>query len=209
MSQYQLSMSENFQTRNSLLIRAKNPKDQQAWEEFVKYYKTFIFMLLRQMNISQHDCEDLTQTVLIKIWKKLETFDPKRAKFRTWLSTVIRNTVFNHWSAQKSRSDREGEYGGHSALTKAPPSGLPSSPEFEAIFQREWEAYLANKALTNIQGEFKARAMEIFEMSLKSMSTAEIAEKLEVNASTVTRSRNSVRDRLIQEVRRLSQELEL
>ena len=187
------------------MLRAKDPKDEQAWKEFVKYYKTFIFMLLRQMNIPQHDCEDLTQTVLVKIWKKLETFDPKRAKFRTWLSTVIRNTVFNHWSAMKRRSERDNEYGDHGEL----PTGLPSSPEFEAIFQREWEAYLANKALANIQDEFKPRALEIFELSLKSMSTAEIAEKLGVNASTVTRSRNSVRDRLIQEVRSLSQELEL
>lgn len=198
-------MSDDFDTRNSLLLRARNPKDEEAWKEFVKYYKTFIFMLLRQMNIPQHDCEDLTQTVLVKIWKKLETFDPKRAKFRTWLSTVIRNTVFNHWSVMKRRSERDSEYSDHADSL----SELPSSPEFEALFKREWETYLANKAMANIQGEFKARAMEIFELSLKSMSTAEIAEKLGVNASTVTRSRNSVRDRLIQEVRNLSQELEL
>ena len=105
----------------------------------------------------------------------------------------------------KRRSERDSEYSDNTESL----AELPSSPEFEALFKREWEAYLANKAMANIQGEFKARAMEIFELSLKSMSTTEIAEKLGVNASTVTRSRNSVRDRLIQEVRSLSQELEL
>lgn len=199
-------MSENYRTRNSLLMRAKNPKDEQAWEEFVRYYKAFIIMLLRQMKISQHDGEDLTQAILVKIWKKLETFDPKKAKFRTWLSTLIRNTVYNHWSAQESRSRATRKHGD---FVRESPTGLPSSPEFDVIFQQEWEAYLANMAKQNIKDDFKERDMDIFEMSLRNESTADIAEKYGVNASTVTRSRNNVRDRLIQEIRHLRFELEL
>ena len=53
-------MSDQFLTRNTLLQRAKDPKDEQAWEEFVSYYETFIFILLRQMNVPQQDCDDLT-----------------------------------------------------------------------------------------------------------------------------------------------------
>ena len=199
-------MSENYRTRNSLLLRAQNPKDEQAWEEFVRYYKAFILMLLRQMKIPLHDGEDLTQAILVKIWKKLESFDPKKAKFRTWLSTLIRNTVYNHWSAQESRSRATRKHGEE---VRELPTGLPSSPEFDAIFQQEWEAYLANMAKRNIMDEFKQRDMDIFEMSLRNVPTADIAEKYDVNASTVTRARNNVRDRLIQEIRYLRHELEL
>ena len=118
-------MSDEFLTRNTLLQRAQNPKDEQAWEEFVSFYETFIFILLRQMNIPYQDCDDLTQAVLIKVWKKLATFDPARAKFRTWLSTLIRNTVINHWDSLSRRNKRVEKYG---ETTVEPPSGLPSTP---------------------------------------------------------------------------------
>ena len=199
-------MNEQFLTRDSLLRRARDPKDEQAWEEFVLYYKTFIFILLRQMRIPRQDCADLTQTVLVKIWKKLATFDSEKAKFRTWLSALIRNSVINHWDVVRRRNRREEKYG---EAVAEPPPGLPSSPEFDTIYQREWEAYVANLAMKNIRSEFKEQPIRIFEMALKNRSTAEISEALNVNASTVTRSRNKVRDRLIQEVRRLRDELEL
>ena len=32
----------NWQTRQTLLQRAKDPNDAEAWEEFVSYYKTII-----------------------------------------------------------------------------------------------------------------------------------------------------------------------
>ena len=62
-------MSDEFLTRNTLLQRAQNPKDEQAWAEFVSYYETLIFILLRQMNIPYQDCDDLTQAVLA-VWEE-------------------------------------------------------------------------------------------------------------------------------------------
>lgn len=199
-------MSDQFQTRNTLLRRARDPKDEKAWAEFVSYYETFIYILLRQMNVPQQDCDDLTQAVLIKVWKKLATFDEERAKFRTWLSTLIRNTVINHWDMQSRRWRREEKYG---EVQIEPPPGLPSSPEFDVIYQKEWEAYITNLAMKNVRSEFKENAMQVFEMALNNVSTAEIAEQLDLHATTVTRLKNRVRDRLVLEVRKLRQELEL
>ena len=199
-------MGDEFLTRNTLLQRAKDPKDERAWAEFVSYYETFIFILLRQMNVPQQDCDDLTQAVLIKVWNKLATFDQERAKFRTWLSTLIRNTVINHWDVQTRRWRREEKFG---EAQVEPPTGLPSSPEFDVIYQKEWEAYITNLAIKNVRGEFKENAMQVFEMALNNISTAEIAEQLDLHTATVTRLKNRVRDRLIQEVRNLRHELEL
>ncbi|VGO16312.1 hypothetical protein PDESU_04903 [Pontiella desulfatans] len=199
-------MGEEFLTRNTLLQRAKDPKDERAWSEFVSYYETFIFILLRQMNVPQQDCDDLTQAVLVKVWKKLAMFDRERAKFRTWLSTLIRNTVINHWDVQTRRWRREEKYG---EVQTEPPPGLPSSPEFDVIYQKEWEAYITNLAMKNVRGEFKDNAMQVFEMALNNSSTAEIAEQLDLHTATVTRLKNRVRDRLILEVRNLREELEL
>ena len=65
-------MSEEWKTRQSLLIRAKDPTDEEAWAEFVKYYEKFIFHLLHRLNINADDFNDLVQEVLIKLWKSLK-----------------------------------------------------------------------------------------------------------------------------------------
>ena len=100
-------MSDEWITRATLLQRAKDPDNQAAWEELVTYYKGFILIVVRHMNISENDCDDLVQEVLIKIWRNLSKFeiDSDRAKFRTWLSTIIRNTVLNYIDKNDKRED--------------------------------------------------------------------------------------------------------
>ena len=201
-----LRMTDQFQTRYTLLKRAKDPKDEAAWTEFFAYYKTFIYMLMRQMKVPQQDCDDLTQAVLLKVWKKLETFDPERAKFRTWFSTLIRNTVINHWDSVSRRQKRIEKYG---ESTIEPPTGLPSTPEFDAMFQREWEAYITNLAMSNIRPGCSKNALRVFELVMQEVPTSEIAIRLDLNPSTVSTLKGRVLEKLVREVRRLRSELEL
>jgi len=40
---------EDWNTRKSLLLRASNPNDHEAFEEFVYYYKNFINMVFSKL----------------------------------------------------------------------------------------------------------------------------------------------------------------
>ena len=35
---------------------------------------------------------DATQEVFIKVWKKIDNFDPKKSSFKTWIFTIAKNT---------------------------------------------------------------------------------------------------------------------
>ncbi len=48
-----------------------------------------------------NDVEDLTQTVFLKIYAKLDVFDPTRASLSTWIYTVTKNTVIDYFRTQK------------------------------------------------------------------------------------------------------------
>ena len=87
-------MSNEWLTRHTLLQRAIDQNDETAWKEFVSYYQDFIVMVLSKMAVLPDYKDDLTQEILIKLWKNLESYNRERAQFRTWLSTIIRNTVF-------------------------------------------------------------------------------------------------------------------
>ena len=50
---------------------------------------------------SSADAEDLHSEVFEKILKKIEGFDPSKASLNTWIFTVTRNTVIDHFRRTK------------------------------------------------------------------------------------------------------------
>jgi RNA polymerase sigma-70 factor (ECF subfamily) len=200
-------MGEEWQTSHTLLKRAKNQDDQAAWEEFVSYYQDFIVMVLRKMNLYSADIDDLSQEILIKIWKNLpkHIYDKNRATFRTWLSQVIRNQVINHMRTTQRRDSK------HAQVAKDETVGRYSTetePEIERIVQREWEVYIVKLALKNISSLFSEGAITAFTMSVDGKSTQQIAQHLGVKPNSVIKLKNRVKVRLAEEIQHLRDELE-
>jgi len=199
-------MANDWNTRLTLLQRAKNPDDQQAWDEFVRYYSDFIKVVLSQMGLNQKDADDLIQEILIKIWKALPKmdYDQSRARFRTWMSHLIRNKVIDHFRKVKRLSDKQEmivEESGNLTPVK-------SEPEVEKIIQSEWEVYIVKLALKRIAGHFSDRAIDAFEMSMENIPPEKIGEKLGIKGNSVTKLKNRVKQRLIKEIELLRSELE-
>lgn len=199
-------MANDWNTRLTLLQRAKNPDDQQAWDEFVKYYRDFIKVVLAQMNLNQKDSDDLIQEILLKIWKALPKmdYDQNRARFRTWMSHLIRNKVIDHFRKVKRLSNKQEmivEESGNLTPVK-------SEPEVEKIIQSEWEIYIVKLALERIASHFSERAIDAFEMSMDNIPADEIGEKLGIKGNSVTKLKNRVKQRLIKEIELLRSELE-
>ncbi len=199
-------MANEWITRNTLLSRAQNPDDQQAWNEFVSYYQQFIHVVLHQMGLQLSDFDDVVQEVLIKIWKNLKKFEvaPDRARFRTWLSTLIRNTVIDYIRSKKSyerKTEKAIEEFNNSAH-------IISQSEFDEIVKNEWEQYITQTALENIRKHFSGDAISVFEMSLDDVSIDEIAKAHNIKYDSVRNLRNRVKKKLIAEIQRLKSELE-
>ena len=68
-------MSENFNTRKTLIQNIKDQHDTKSWEDFVFYYNRYIYAIISNMNMRHHDAEDIVQRVLLKLWKKLPEFE--------------------------------------------------------------------------------------------------------------------------------------
>ncbi len=50
----------DWDTRQTLLLRAKNHDDESAWEEFVYYYRPYLYLIARRMNLNHHDAEEIS-----------------------------------------------------------------------------------------------------------------------------------------------------
>jgi RNA polymerase sigma factor (sigma-70 family) len=196
-------LSEEWKTRQSLLMRAKDPTDEEAWAEFVKYYEKFIYHLLHRMNINADDFNDLVQDVLVKLWKNLKSYEVTEAKFRTWLARVVRNAVYDYFSREKRRSaamEKEQEITRRLYDT--------SASDMEAMIEREWITYVSGLALDRMRMVFSGDAVHVFTMSLDGASTEEIAKKLNLKTASVYTLRNRVKARYIKEIHALMVQLE-
>ncbi len=196
-------MTERWKTRKSLILRAKDPDDSQAWEEFVQYYQRFIFHVLHRMNVSSADFDDLVQNVLLKLWKSIAGYDSTKARFRTWLGVVVRNAVYDQFTETKrQRALLEQEIESLRMLEQQPAS------EIEQLVEEEWADYVTSIALRRIEKLFSAESVQSFTMSLDGTSAQEIAEALNLTVDSVYTLKSRVKARFIKEIKAVIDELE-
>jgi DNA-directed RNA polymerase specialized sigma24 family protein len=85
-------MAASLETRPSLLLRLREPADQEAWRHFVDAYGPMVYRYARQRGLQDADAADLTQIVLLQVSGSVRRFDydPQRGRFRGWLFGLVR-----------------------------------------------------------------------------------------------------------------------
>jgi RNA polymerase sigma-70 factor (ECF subfamily) len=63
-----------------------------------------IYNLCYRFTNSPDNAEDLTQDVFIKVYRTLPTYDVEKGAFTTWLTTLARNLLVDHF--RRSKQDR-------------------------------------------------------------------------------------------------------
>ena len=79
------------------LVRRCLDGDSTAWTELVAAQQRRVYALCYRFTASSHDAEDLTQDVFIKLYGNLATFDPAKGSFQTWITTLTRNLLVDHY----------------------------------------------------------------------------------------------------------------
>jgi RNA polymerase sigma factor (sigma-70 family) len=194
-------------TRESLIMRVRRQYDDAAWQEFVHYYRGYVYNIARRMGLNHHDAEDIVQSVMLQLWKKLPEFqyDSRKGRFRGWLCTVTSNfvkTLMERKSRDITRltSGEQEEMSSYLHEIKAAPN--------DKLAEEEWMAYIMAMAWSRVQEEFGANEKAAFEMVSKGAGVDEISRKLGITTSSVYVYKKRVSDRLKFEVAQLNEELD-
>jgi len=86
------------------LVRQCIAGDQQAWQQLVVTQHRRIYGICYRFTGSASDAEDLTQDVFLKLYKNLASFDVQKGNFNTWLTTLARNLLVDHF--RRTRLER-------------------------------------------------------------------------------------------------------
>ncbi|NQZ57277.1 MAG: RNA polymerase sigma factor [Lentisphaeraceae bacterium] len=196
-------MEQKWNTRQTLIQRAHDPQDHNAWDDFVSYYQTFIRMVLQKSKISINESDDLVQDILLKVWKGLPNYEYRqgKAKFRSWLSKIIRNTTINFLVRVKSKDADNVELDERTLLPV-------SEAEIEKVINNEWVTHLTQMAMEKVKEVFSGQAISVFELSMKGKSAREIGAELSITEESVFVLRSRIKKRLRREISKLRSEIE-
>jgi RNA polymerase sigma-70 factor, ECF subfamily len=86
------------------LVRQCMAGDQQAWQELVTSQHRRIYAICYRFTGSGTDAEDLTQDVFLKLYRNLASFDTQKGTFQTWITTLARNLLVDHF--RRTRLER-------------------------------------------------------------------------------------------------------
>jgi RNA polymerase sigma-70 factor (ECF subfamily) len=167
------------------LVRQCIAGDAQAWQQLVVSQHRRIYAICYRFTGSASDAEDLTQDVFLKLYKNLASFDLQKGSFQTWITTLARNLLVDHF--RRTRLDRASD--SLDATYDGEEDG-PTMADRLADTRSSQEQQFASLELKNrIQGALKQLSPELREAvilrDLEDMDYKEIAQVLRIPEGTV------------------------
>jgi RNA polymerase sigma-70 factor (ECF subfamily) len=153
------------------LVLAIAAGDREAFAELFRRFAPRINGFLRQ-SVPPSKAEEITQEVMLRVWRKAKSYDPARASAATWIFTIARNARID--SLRRSgRPEPEAD----------DPMWVPSSPESpdQVVAKKASEAKM-REALDSLPG----CQLEVLERAyIQGQTLAEVSTALGIPLGTV------------------------
>jgi RNA polymerase sigma-70 factor, ECF subfamily len=168
------------------LVRQCMAGDQQAWQQLVVSQNRRIYGICYRFTGSATDAEDLTQDVFLKVYRNLASFDVDKGSFQTWIATLARNLLVDHF--RRTRMDRasdsldatvSGEDDGSTTMADRLADPRPSQEDHASGLELKVRI---QQALSQLSPEL--REAVVFR-DLEDMDYKEIAQVLRIPEGTV------------------------
>ncbi len=188
-------MHESPNTRQSLLLRLRDPADDRAWAEFTDLYGPLIRRVARRGGLQDADAADLEQEVFRAVAGAIGRYDPDpaRGSFRGWLLRIARNLLLNLLAARRRHPPGGGGSDAIALLESVPDPAGEDSAVYEAEYRRrtfEWAA-------AQVRNEFRPATWKAFwRTAVDGEESAAVAEDLGLSVGAVYVARSRVLARI-------------
>jgi len=150
------------------------------YRHLVERYQRSVFRFALNLIGDEHEAEDITQEVFVAAFRRLESYDGKRAALATWLLTITRNRCINHLKRKRPAV-------GDDAIRNK----IDSANSYDAEREGFWRALTAALARLPLKQKTAFVLAEI-----EQLSYAEIAAIEQTTCGTVKSRINRAKQRL-------------
>jgi len=210
----ELATDSLLPTRQSLLTRLRDWRDQEGWREFFDTYWRLIYNVARKSGLADAEAQDVVQNTFVYLSRRMPKFhyDRTRGSFKSWLRVVTRSRISAFRRREKSANvlilepmaNVEGDTGDPIAAIPD-----PAAEALDEVWQREWQTNLLDAAFRRVRAKVSSQQLLIFRMaSGEKLALSQVAKKLDVSLAQVYLARHRVGRLLKAEIEQLRRETE-
>lgn len=166
----------------SLLLRAQSG-EARAWRDLADFYRPLILGWLGRRGVPMADLDDLSQEVLLSVFKHLPGFEHsgRRGAFRCWLRSIIASRAADYWRAPGAGTPAQGGSSAAALQEIADPDG-----ELARQWDEEHDRYVIRRLLDWVDEEFEPATLEAFRrLALDGVSGTDAARELGMTVAAV------------------------
>ena len=155
------------------IIEQARRGDPLAWEKLVVRYSKRIYNLCYRFVERADQAEDLSQDVFVKVFRNLNNYKPETGSFVTWLMSVSRNLLIDHYRQRKDERatvSASGDEEQEQSFLETLPTNTPSP---EAEMDRLEKIATLKKGLRKLSPELREAVIlrDIEELSYQEIGT--------------------------------------
>jgi RNA polymerase sigma-70 factor (ECF subfamily) len=185
-------------TSLSLLERLKHAKPNASeWSRLRDIYSPMIRHWLSRLPHLHHEVDDLTQEVLVVVFRELPSFERRRdGSFRAWLRQI---TVNRMYAFCKARQKQPVATGGPETDQLLAQLADPTS-DLARQWDQDHDKHVFQKLLAIVEGDFEPSTWPAFtRFALEGRPAAQVAGELGVTQSVVVQAKFRILKRLREE----------
>ncbi len=165
------------QERARDLMAVAKSRDREAFARLFDYYAPRVHSYLERLGVGPEQADELTQEVMLTIWRKAEQYDPARATPSTWIFRIARNRRIDALRRERGLSGAEMR-----ELEEDIPKAVQPGEELETAN----EAAFVRRSLERAIAELPPEQAEVLRLYyLEEMGQGEIADALGLPLGTV------------------------
>jgi RNA polymerase sigma factor (sigma-70 family) len=199
-------MAEAPETRNSLILRLRDPADSEAWTEFVQVYRPALYRFACARGFQHADAENLVQEVLAGVSRGIGSWSPDRERgpFRAWLFRIARNKTINFLTRPQYQSIGTGDTRTLRWIENQPAPSRADWVALDAEYQREVVAWVIKRARTGVS----EKTWQAFWLTyIEEVPVQAVAERLGISPGAVYIARSRMLARLNREASCFAEEI--
>ncbi len=200
-------MPEPPETRPSLILRLRDSRDTEAWQEFVAIYEPLVYRLARGKGLQDADAHELVQDVMVAVSRAVENWvpDPARGRFRHWLFRIARNLLINFMTRKKFRPIGSGD----SRIAEMLEQQCDPACEESVVFDLEFRREVFRWAAAQVREQVRENTWNAFwQSTVDDRAVEAVAGEMNVSVGSVYIARSRVMARLREAVKRFESESE-
>ena len=172
-----------YPTTSKTLIDKLRDGDAVSWDEFYDRYHDIIFDIGKYRGLSDDECKDLVQEVMLRFFQKAKTFtfDPGIAKFRTYFSKIVSGKIVDILRKRlKTVSDISSELDNNMGVQESP------DVELDRCILFQWRILILAQSKEILKNRVDGKTFAAFELyGEQNRNINKVSEALGMSANQI------------------------